>query len=160
MLVDDEIAPYRTQDRATITMAGPSITLVPDLAQAMSLTLHELATNAAKYGGLATPDGEVTVRWDVVHETNGGHVLELEWKERTGRLVETPERESFGAATIRNLLRYEYQARVELNFESDGVRCAIALPLELNRIVDPGVGTTSQTNEQRDRIGDEAHSSR
>ncbi len=143
-LVKDELEPYRTQDN--IALDGLTIVLVPDIAQAMSMTLHELATNAAKYGGLSTTDGRVSVSWRIDgNECGRAGSLMLVWKERTTSSIDPPAKESFGTDTIRSLLRYEYQARVDLDFEADGVRCTIVLPLDLNRIVNPlkGVGETS-----------------
>ncbi|MGE0627842.1 MAG: HWE histidine kinase domain-containing protein, partial [Hyphomicrobiaceae bacterium] len=127
-LVEDELTPYRTPNN--IVLAGPEVIMPPGISQAVSTTLHELATNAAKYGGLAHPNGRVKVTWTVDHdETTGGRVLKLDWQERAGSFVPQPDFEGFGTSTIRNLLRYEYQATVELTFDPGGAKCRIVLPL-------------------------------
>ena len=127
MLVDDELASYRKADNCAVE--GPDIVLEPDTAQALAFTLHELATNAAKYGGLSSPGGKVAVEWSVVAGETSARVLKLAWREVTDGGIQQPTRESYGLNTIRNLLRYEQKATVALDFKPTGLLCEIALPL-------------------------------
>jgi two-component sensor histidine kinase len=87
------------------------------------MVIHELATNAAKYGALSRAGGHVSVRW-----AQTGDVLRIEWKETGGPRVEAPARQGYGSTLIRDLLTYEIGGSVDLEFETDGVRCTIQLP--------------------------------
>src|SRR5215472_7916330 len=90
----------------------------------------ELATNAAKYGALSQPGGHVSVRW-----TQTADMLRIEWKETGGPPVVAPARQGYGSTVIRDLLTYEIGGRVDLAFESDGVRCTIELPANAGTVV-------------------------
>jgi two-component sensor histidine kinase len=98
--------------------------------QALAVVLHELATNAAKYGALSTPQGRVSVRWE--WRANGGvpESLQLEWHEQGGPVVEVPEQAGFGSSVICDLIPYELGGTVELKFAPDGVRCIVIIPYE------------------------------
>jgi two-component sensor histidine kinase/integral membrane sensor domain MASE1 len=126
-LVRDELAPYQTAGADDVS--GPSIKLKPQAAQSISMVIHELATNAAKYGALSTPHGRVSVRWTIDRDAADEEVLDLVWKESGGPPVTVPEREGFGTSTIRGLLPYEIGGRVELLFDPRGAVCRIRLPL-------------------------------
>ncbi len=126
-LVRDELAPYKAAWLDDVS--GPSIKLKPQAAQSISMVIHELATNAAKYGALSTPHGRVGVRWTIDKDAAGEEVLDLVWKESGGPPVTVPEREGFGTSTIRGLLPYEIGGRVELLFDPRGAVCHIRLPL-------------------------------
>ena len=95
----------------------------------MAMVLHELATNAAKYGALSTKDGRVSIRWD--QELNGrGHPapLVLEWRESGGPPVVAPKNPGYGTSTIRDLIPYEFGGTVDLVFAPEGIRCRVELP--------------------------------
>ena len=100
-LVRRELAPYATRNNTEIN--GPEVVLRAEAGQAMAMVLHELATNAAKYGALSTKKGRVTIRWD--RQLNGhprSHLV-LEWREAGGPSVVAPENSGFGTRTIRDL---------------------------------------------------------
>lgn len=126
-LIADELAAYRRGGNCRID--GPDEALEPDTAQAFAFTMHELSTNAAKYGGLSTPAGRVDVTWSVEPAGDAARVLRLVWRETGVDRVQPPTRESYGLRTIRNLLRYEHDASVELDFTPTGLVCTIGLPL-------------------------------
>src|SRR5262249_51359230 len=88
--------------------------------------LHELATNAAKYGALSTNEGRVSIRW---HRRPNGHPprMVLEWQEIDGPPVVAPGKISFGTSTIRDLIPYEFGGKVDLVFAPEGVRCRLEL---------------------------------
>jgi two-component sensor histidine kinase len=95
------------------------------------MVIHELATNAEKYGALSQPGGNISVRWS--QTTNPpAPMLRIEWKETGGPQVAAPPREGYGSSVIRDLLVYEMGGRVELVFEADGIRCTIELPANTN----------------------------
>jgi two-component sensor histidine kinase len=95
----------------------------------MAMVLHELATNAAKYGALSTKEGRVSIRWE---RRLNGHPLRLvlEWQEVGGPPVVDPEKASFGMSTIRDLIPYEFGGKVDLTFAPEGVRCRVELPAD------------------------------
>jgi PAS domain S-box-containing protein len=112
-----------------IVASGEGVPLPPKAALALSLALHELATNATKYGALSVPAGEVEVRWDVT-PAGPGCRLALDWIERQGPPVSPPRAKGFGSRLLERGLRQELDAEVDLAFPSDGARCRIAFTLE------------------------------
>jgi PAS domain S-box-containing protein len=125
-LVRRELAPYATRNNTEIN--GPDILLKSEAAQAMAMVLHELATNAAKYGALSTENGRVSIRWDQRPSGHSSTHLVFEWQEIGGPPVEAPGKPSYGTTTIRELLPYELGGTVDLVLASDGVRCHLELP--------------------------------
>jgi PAS domain S-box-containing protein len=124
-LVRQELAPYATRHNTMVN--GPEVVLCPEAGQAMAMVLHELATNAAKYGALSTKQGRVSVRWK--RQLNGHPLrLVLEWQEFDGPQVVAPGRAGFGTSTIRDLIPYEFGGSVDLAFFSTGVQCRLELP--------------------------------
>jgi PAS domain S-box-containing protein len=130
-LVDQELAPFATSGNTMVE--GPRVDLSVAATQAMAMVLHELATNAAKYGALSTPQGRVSVRWG--WRSNGGELsaLRLVWHEEGGPVLTVPIQTGYGTSIIRDLIPYELGGTVELDFSPDGVRCAIQLPSEQTR---------------------------
>jgi two-component sensor histidine kinase len=125
-LIHNELRPYATGTNTSID--GPAVYLTPNASHAVAMVLHELATNAAKYGALSQPGGHVSVRWRQTADPPGP-MLRIEWKETGGPQVAGPAREGYGSSVIRDLLAYELGARVDLVFEADGIRCTIELPV-------------------------------
>jgi len=127
-LVERELAPYATSDNAMVE--GPHVGLPVKEAEALTTVLHELATNAAKYGALSTPHGRVSVRW---HRLSNGSVpleLRLEWREDGGPPVASTAKPGYGTNIIRDLIPYELGGTVELVLDPNCVRCTIAFPVE------------------------------
>jgi PAS domain S-box-containing protein len=121
-LVGTELAPFVRADGASVE--GPDVLLATEATQPMAIVLHELVTNASKYGALSTPDGRITVRWDLSEDQAR---LVLEWIEAGGPPV-VPGQPSYGTGVIRNLIPYELGGTVDLAFAAEGLRCRIALP--------------------------------
>jgi two-component sensor histidine kinase len=90
----------------------------------IGLTLHELATNAAKYGALSTTDGGVDVHW-TLEPTNDGNRVTLRWEEHGGPPVQVPERRGVGTALIEGGISHELDGRVEFTFAPEGLRCQV-----------------------------------
>jgi PAS domain S-box-containing protein len=127
-LVRRELAPYATDANGEVN--GPEVILRPEAGQALAMVLHELATNAAKYGALSTNKGRVLVRWH--RRLNGqprSHLI-LEWREVDGPSVVAPEKSGFGTHTIRDLISYEFGGAVDLVFPPEGVCCQLELPAD------------------------------
>jgi two-component sensor histidine kinase len=98
---------------------------------AMALGLHELATNAAKYGALSTPEGRVTLTWGVDGrgEDDGPGRLNLTWREEGGPAVSKPARAGFGSRLIERGLAAELQAKVRLDYAPEGLVFTLSAPL-------------------------------
>jgi PAS domain S-box-containing protein len=127
-LVRRELAPYATCDNTEID--GPGIFLKPEAGQAMAMVLHELATNAAKYGALSTKSGRVSIRWN--RQLNGhprSHLV-FECQEIGGPHVVALGKSSYGTSTIRELIPYEFGGTVDLVPAPEGVRCRLVLPAD------------------------------
>ncbi|MFO1057440.1 MAG: HWE histidine kinase domain-containing protein [Dongiaceae bacterium] len=121
-----------------IAVAGPELVLGPKAAQALTLVLHELATNAAKYGALSTATGRLEVGWQV--QEGAGRRLTLRWRERGGPPVRPPTRHGFGSRLITHTVRHDLEGAAELRYPAEGLECDIAVPLdgfERGRPADP-----------------------
>lgn len=111
-----------------LRVQGPPIRLTPTAAITLNLAFHELATNAAKYGALSTPDGGVDVAWRIDKSVRAAPIIEVLWRERGGPPVQPPKARGFGTRLIERGLGREFGAEVHLNFEPAGVQCVIHLP--------------------------------
>ena len=120
-VVASTMAPFETERRPQISRSGPAVWLSAQRALALSMALHELATNAVKYGALSVPEGRVTIRWTVSDD----HRLTLSWVEKDGPPVKPPERSGFGTRLLQRSLARELGGDVVFTFAPDGVRCEI-----------------------------------
>lgn len=120
-VVDRAMAPFAT---GQFDVDGPSIDLSPKQALALSLALHELATNAAKYGALSRPEGRVTISW----QSQDGK-LDLEWRESGGPQVVRSGRRGFGSRLLEDGLCHDLDGHTRLSFAADGVVCSITAAL-------------------------------
>lgn len=125
-LVDLAVKPYRSRDGANVAAEGPPIVLQPKAALAVSMILHELSTNAAKYGALSNGDGRIDIRWE--RRESGEGSLVLRWAEHDGPPVKPPEGRGFGTTLIERSVDYELGGRATIDYREDGVRCEIVLP--------------------------------
>jgi PAS domain S-box-containing protein len=129
-LLTDRVAPFVA---GQITRDGPSVDVSPSQALALSLALHELATNAAKYGALSRSEGRVELRWKLQDDR-----LDLSWREYGGPRVAPPSRRGFGSRLIETALSYDLDGQSRLEFAPEGVHCSItanlaqAVPLPKN----------------------------
>jgi two-component sensor histidine kinase len=125
-IIRRELAPYT---RENTEARGPSVTLKAEATQAVATVLHELTTNAAKYGALSNRSGRVSVRWRWLQ--NGSHDrLVIEWQETGGPPVLAPSRSGYGTSIIRELIPFEFGGAVELSFAPEGTRCRLEIPGE------------------------------
>jgi two-component sensor histidine kinase len=107
-----------------MTLSGTAIDVPPKHALALSLALHELATNAIKYGALSRPEGHVTVRWGVQHGS-----LHLNWEESGGPPVAPPTQKGFGSRLLEQLIAHDLDGDTKLDFDVSGLRCSITAAL-------------------------------
>jgi len=117
-----ELAPYSEVDGRRVVIDGPQILLEPTVAQALAVTLHELATNAAKYGALSLPDGQLHLQWSDVADGQ----LRLRWTETGGPAVQKPTRMGVGSRIIEGMMG-QLQGTAQFDWRNDGLVCDIAL---------------------------------
>lgn len=123
-LVEEETAPYRRSGVTRVSTAGPNVLLEPAVAQALAMVLHELATNAAKYGALSVSGGEVRVQWSF---DRSGQLL-LRWIESNGPPVQPPTRAGLGSQVIERSVRDQLDGAVQLDWRVEGLICTISIP--------------------------------
>ena len=121
-IVTQELAPYSDGKRTFID--GPQTLLAPDAAQAVAVALHELATNAAKYGALSSPDGHVRLEWS--HAAAGS--LRLRWMETGGPVAQEPTRTGFGTRIVEQMI-VQQKGKVRFDWRKEGLVCEITLPV-------------------------------
>jgi two-component sensor histidine kinase len=131
------LKPFIAETKVQLVVEGPPLRLQEPTAAGIALAMHELATNALKYGALSAPSGTVRITWDV-RAVDGGEQFHLEWRENGGPPAHKPNREGFGTRLIRMAVSREKDANVSLDFEPSGLVCrmvftraqpAIAAPL-------------------------------
>jgi two-component system CheB/CheR fusion protein len=129
-LVREELLTHAPHEPEQVEIAGPDIALRDRAAEIFALALHELATNAVKYGALAQPRGHISVTWRILQAAAGPR-LSLEWRESgVAALDPNPARHGFGRDLIERGLPYELGAATSLEFLPGGVRCTVELPLD------------------------------
>jgi PAS domain S-box-containing protein len=125
-LVHNQLAPYAAE--ANVTIRGTELMLTPVAIQAMAMVLHELATNAAKYGALSVPAGQVSVSWDRQNGSARANLMFV-WREFGGPPIAADVKSGYGTRLIRELVPYELGGTVDLVLAPEGVVCRIDLPL-------------------------------
>jgi PAS domain S-box-containing protein len=125
-VVEQAIAPHRAPGQARFRISGPGLMLQPKAALALSLAMHELATNAVKYGALSTQAGSIDIEWQVTRDPKR---FRLRWSETGGPKVEPPERRGFGSRLVERGLSQDIAGDVRLDFTIDGVMCSVDAPL-------------------------------
>ena len=100
------------------------------------MVLHELATNAAKYGAFSKPGGRLAVRWCWLHDRSRGR-LAIQWQESGGPTVSTPGLSGYGTSIVHELIPFELGGSVDVAFASDGLRCRLEIPGEWVTTADP-----------------------
>lgn len=128
-VVETAIGPGMGHGLERFLIDGPRVWLAPRPSLALSMALHELCTNAVKYGALSAPGGTVAIRWEVHEEGGRPRRLRLEWRESGGPAVVEPQRRGFGTRLVEQGLRHDLDGEVVLAFEASGVSCHIDVPL-------------------------------
>ena len=125
-VVRHELAPYAKAGNTLVD--GPDVVMTADATQVVAMVLHELVTNAAKYGALSNSNGKVAVRWDRRRNGNPESELLIEWQESDGPPTVIPAREGYGTSVIRDLIPYELDGLVDYELARDGARCRLEIP--------------------------------
>ena len=130
-VLEQAVRPHRPRPDQTV-IGGPDLTLSPKTALSLSLAMHELSTNAVKYGAWSAPGGQVSILWSVyTPEGGGGERLRIDWTETGGPEVRPPSRRGFGSRLIERGLAAEMGGEVKMRFEPKGLVCVIDAPLTI-----------------------------
>ena len=123
-LVESAVKAFQSKGLAQFEIAGENIAISSGPAVSLSMVIHELCTNAVKYGALSVPEGHVAVSWTAAEER-----FKLHWKESGGPLVKEPTRRSFGSRLIEQALPGQLRGEARLKFEPDGLSYEVNIPL-------------------------------
>jgi two-component sensor histidine kinase len=125
-LIENAILAFQTEGLKQFTITGDNIAISSGPAVALSMVIHELSTNAMKYGALSVPDGRVSIVWSVDLETER---FKLIWTESNGPVVIEPAKKSFGSRFIEQALPGQLQGEARLVFEPTGLVCDVNIPI-------------------------------
>lgn len=128
-LIREEVLHAASHDGDNLVISGPPVRLGQRSAELLGLAIHELVTNAVKFGALSVDTGEIELTWDVQTQ-DGQPWMRLVWRERGMSLTDAPARHGFGRDLIEQGLPYQMGARSEFRFEPDGLYCVIEAPLQ------------------------------
>ena len=131
-LLRRELAPYATKSNTDVR--GPDVLLSAEAGQTIAMVVHELTTNAAKYGALSRREGLVLVRWQWPANGQAAEPLTIDWKEVGGPPVDARRKVNYGSSVITDLVPYELGGTADLVFGSEGVRCRLSVPADWVRI--------------------------
>ena len=127
-ILNGELAPFEGASERVV-LDGPRVDLIPELALPVGMAIHELTTNAAKYGSLSILQGRLSVSWEV-RPAPSGRKLHLIWTERDGPAVSPPSRKGFGSTLIERVLSHQCGAETTYEFAESGLTLRIELPLD------------------------------
>jgi PAS domain S-box-containing protein len=125
-LVRSQLGAY-LDGSSQVSIDGPAIAIKPEAAQNLGLALHELAVNAGRFGALSVPGGHVSITWSRRENPDGGAV-EFDWREQLGPRVKTRRKKGFGSMVIERNLARALDAKVDLEFDPNGLHCHIVIP--------------------------------
>jgi two-component sensor histidine kinase/sensor domain CHASE-containing protein len=128
-VIRSELAPYMEGNESHVDMSGPDIRLAPNDAMSLGLAIHELATNAAKYGALSSSGGRIHINWQLIEPT----LVDIHWREEGGPPVSEPEKRGFGRDLIEKIVAHELKSEVDLQFNPGGVECTLKVPVRATR---------------------------
>jgi two-component sensor histidine kinase len=128
-LVRSQLTHYTDKQDSQIDIAGAMLRVPPDATQNIGMALHELATNAAKYGALSVPVGRVVVHWQVERDASGAPLCRICWRESGGPPVVPPSRRGFGQVVIERAVARSVGGTVTLLYNPTGVEWSLVFPL-------------------------------
>ena len=127
-LLSGSLAPYAGAGR--VILRGEDLVLRPRAVLTLAMAVHELTTNAAKYGALSIPGGRIEIQWQPVRIDDNRQVLRIEWLEKGGPSVAEPDQRGFGTKLIEGSIAAELGGKALLSFAPEGLRCEFVVPLE------------------------------
>jgi two-component sensor histidine kinase len=123
-LVRSQLGHYAEHGDVRVSVDGPDVMLSPLAAQYLGMALHELSTNAVKYGSLSSPSGKVTIAWQVAKEA-GGRRFRMSWREDGGPAITAPTKTGFGSLVIERMAAEALHGEVTLEYPPQGVRWSL-----------------------------------
>lgn len=133
-MLRNELGHYDDGARQRIVLQGPPVELSADFAVPIGMAVHELTTNAAKHGALSVPGGRVEVLWGI-RDMETERRLDINWIERGGPPVDQPRSKGFGSTLLHRVLAVQCCATIKIDYEREGLRCYIDIPLLEERLV-------------------------
>ena len=124
-LVMDQLETFRPTDTARVRVAGPEVRLDSQSAQVMGMVIHELATNASKYGAFSDVKGRLDVNWTLEDE-----LVRFVWREKDVAMKKPPERKGFGSIVLERILGISLGAELDRVMHDDGIEWSFSIPLE------------------------------
>jgi two-component sensor histidine kinase len=128
-LLCNELDPYDDDTGKRVVLAGPEVYLESSVAIPLGMAIHELTTNAVKYGALSVMGGSVEVKWSMLEEGGPVPAFRVAWVERNGPKVEPPTHRGFGSQLLQRVLTHQIGAEANLDYLEDGLRAHIRVPL-------------------------------
>ncbi len=126
-IIHSQLGHFYDKQTDKIVTTGPDLLLQTEAAQNIGLALHELATNAAKYGALSVPEGKVYISWQIVKDEHSKETFELQWRESSGPAVMAPKTQGFGHTVIQRIVKAALSGKSDLLFDTDGVRWNLSI---------------------------------
>jgi two-component sensor histidine kinase/CheY-like chemotaxis protein len=127
-LVIEEFSPYSSEGQQRVAWTGPPVSLNPATAQSIALVIHELATNAAKYGALSGREGRIELKWELKERQ-----LHLDWIERGGPACSPPTIQGFGSKIIGSTIQNQLHGELDFRWQPEGLHVSLSFPLEERR---------------------------
>jgi two-component sensor histidine kinase len=127
-LVRSQLEPFLDRPKERLAVRGPALLLVPAAAQDLGLALHELATNASKYGALSVASGKIEVSWSVIDDVDGKR-FHMKWRESGGPIVNRPVRKGFGSTVITGTVSRTFNGKAELEYRRGGLSWELKAPM-------------------------------
>lgn len=138
-LVLEELHAYNAKEGEVVRVSGPPVRLQPKAAETFALAIHELATNAVKYGALSLPSGRIEITWRIENAADQAQLV-FDWLEKGGPAVAPPQRKGFGTELLERTLAFEMKGQTALSFNASGLHCRINIPLNRRTVHTPAVG--------------------
>ncbi|TAI65467.1 chemotaxis protein CheB [Bradyrhizobium sp. Leo170] len=135
-LVIEELLGYNAREGEQLRVSGPQVRFQSKAAETFALALHELATNALKYGALSQPSGRIEISWRIDEAVNPPRLV-FDWRERNGPSVAPPPRKGFGTELLERTLAFEFKGQTMMMFNAGGLHCTIIIPLSRRTIHTP-----------------------
>ncbi|WP_027578680.1 CheR family methyltransferase [Bradyrhizobium sp. Ai1a-2] len=139
-LVIEELLGYNAREGEQLRVSGPQVRFQAKAAETFALALHELATNALKYGAMSQPSGRIEISWRIDEAVNPPR-LAFDWRERGGPPVTPPPRKGFGTELLERTLAFEFKGQTTIMYNAGGLHCTITIPLNRRTIHTPVVGS-------------------
>jgi two-component system, chemotaxis family, CheB/CheR fusion protein len=135
-LVIEELLGYSAREGEQLRVSGPQVRFQSKAAETFALALHELATNALKYGALSQPSGRIEISWRIDEVVDPPRLI-FDWRERNGPSVAPQPRKGFGTELLERTLAFEFKGQTTMTFNADGLHCIITIPLSRRTIHTP-----------------------